>query len=378
MNRDGHVSWLPDKLPSAKKSIWERRMTSDGVGGVAATTDYVIVSDRNTHDKQDIWRCLRTSTGEEVWSLRYSALGKLDYGNSPRATPTMYNDRVFLLGAFGHLHCVNLKTGEVIWKKDIRSDFKVTAQLTWGYASSPLIVDGKVIVNPGADDASIVALDCSTGEVVWQTPGNAPAFSSFVLKKFGGKQQVIGYDAKSLGGWDSSTGKRLWTLIPPEEHDFNVPTPVIYDGKLIVCSENNGSRIYAFDANDVIDPKPVGKFGTLAPDSHSPVVSNHRLFGVHEHLYCLNAKNLDPNWIGNDEAFANYSSLIATDNRVLCLTQEGELVLIDSTADKFFILGKLPLFKDENGIYSHPAIVKSWIFVRGASKLICIDLAANN
>ncbi|MEI8256606.1 MAG: hypothetical protein WCJ30_13110, partial [Deltaproteobacteria bacterium] len=94
--------------------------------------------------------------------VRYLAQGKLDYGNSPRATPLIQDGRVFLLGAMGHLNCVDLVTGKVVWEQHIGRYYGRVDKGKWGYASSPLIVGGWLIVNPGAKDASLVAREPAT------------------------------------------------------------------------------------------------------------------------------------------------------------------------------------------------------------------------
>ena len=129
-------------------------------------------------------------------------------------TPLIDGQRVFLYGALSHLHCVDLATGRIIWQKNIRESFGVTAMAAWGFCSSPLIADGKLIVNPGGKEAAIVALEPATGKVLWQTPGDQAAFGSFIVGEFGGRRQLVGYDKKSLGGWDLQDGKRLWQLVP--------------------------------------------------------------------------------------------------------------------------------------------------------------------
>ena len=167
----------------------------------------------------------------------------MDFSNSPRANPVIFEELVYLLGAFGDLHCVRLADGQVVWKKNIVKDFGAEL-ITWGTCSVPLIVDDKLIVNPGAKEASIVALDRLTGQLIWKVAGEPAAYSSFIAGRFGNVRQIVGYDSISAGGWEVETGKRLWKLVPPIEGDFNVPTPININGRLILTSENNGVRFY--------------------------------------------------------------------------------------------------------------------------------------
>jgi outer membrane protein assembly factor BamB len=364
-------------LPTKPTFLWRKVVFAPGAAGLAATEQLVIVADRDPGDTSDTFRALAAADGSVRWTLRYPAAGKLDYGNAPRATPLVVEDKVYLYGAFGHLHCVELDSGNVVWKKNVRQEFNATDDIPWGMCSSPLVVDGKLIVNPGGPEASLVALDPATGRVVWQTPGESAAFSSLVVATLGGKRQIVGYDKTSLGGWDIETGTRLWSLVPPNKSDVNVPTPIVWQGSLIVSSENNGTRLYRFHSDGTIDPQPAAQNADLAPDSHTPVLVGDRLFGVWENLYCLDARaGLKTVWTSDDRAFQNYATAVGTSDRVLIVTQEGELVLLARDADRFEPVSRLRLFDDDPGVYAHPAFVGGRMYLRNSSAVYCLDLEA--
>ena len=371
--RDGVSPDVPARLPAQAKFLWQRRLSSVSLAGLAATDRYVIVADKDARATRDIWRCLDADTGEQVWSLEYPAPGEMDYSNSPRANPVIHDGLAYLLGAFGQLHCVRLGTGEVVWKRNILKDFGAPL-VTWGVCSTPLVVDDKLIVNPGAKAAAVVALDRRTGEVIWKTPGREAAYASFIVGTFGGVRQIVGYDATSLGGWDVRTGKRLWELIPPAGGDFNVPTPINDRGRLLVTTENNGTRMYAFDDTGGIIPEPIARRVDLAPDTSTPVIVGRRLLGCSGSLLCLDLDNgLKILWEGSDDALTDYASLIAGNGRVLITTIDGELLLVDATADEFRLISRLRLF-EEAEIWSHPALVGNRLYVRDTVGVVCLLL----
>ena len=259
-----------------------------------------------------------------------------------------------------------------------RDEFDANDERKWGVCDSPLIADGKLIVAPGGKDASLVALDPKTGKPVWKAPGKPAGYGSFIVANLGGKLQLVGHDAETLGGWDAKTGKLLWTVKPDRAGDFNVPTPIVVGDKLLVTTENNGTRLIAFKAGGVIDPKPVALNKRLGPDTHTPVVVGDRVFGVWNRLFCLNLK--DGLKVVYDEAqqpFLAYCAAVATEKRVLIVARSGELILLDATADEYTELGRLAVFgRDEKGLYAHPAFVGSRVYLRGSSALVCIDLGA--
>ncbi|MFN0051623.1 MAG: PQQ-binding-like beta-propeller repeat protein [Planctomycetales bacterium] len=355
--------------------MWRKPLTAPGLGGVAATDRWVIVADRERNDSIDAFRCFDAHSGAADWTVRYPAPGRLDYGNSSRATPLIDDGRVYLFGAQGHLQCVDLATGEVVWSKNLVDEFDVTAKLPWGLCGSPLLADGKLILNPGGDEGSVVALDPQSGETIWSAAGEPAGYGSLIAAQLGGRWQVVGHDATSLGGWDLADGKRLWTLVPENPNDFNVPTPVVYDGGLIVVTENNGLRQYRFDTQGTILPEPVAHRPDITPDVNSPIVIGDRLFIVFDALYCLDLKhNLATLWEGIDPAYQSTVSLIGSAERLLIANDVGELLLVDPAADEYHLMSRQPIFTDESGLLSHPAIVGSRLYLRGNHELVCVDL----
>ena len=257
--RDGIAPWLP----ATPRPIW-RRLEGPALAGIAATESHVIVADRDAGDAEDIFRCLRAERGEEIWSIRYAAPGDLGFGNAPRATPLIADGRVYLLGAFGDLRCVDLASGAVAWKRNLPAAFGARAP-KWGYSASPLAVDDKRIVNPVGRDASLVALDRRSGAVLWRSPGAEGAYASFIVGTFGGVLQIVGYDKVSLGGWEIESGKRLWTLVPPASGDYNVPTPIDAGGELLLIDARSARfsclsrlRVLADGADAYAHPALVG------------------------------------------------------------------------------------------------------------------------
>ncbi len=345
-----------------------------GVGGVAATQQFVIVCSRDVADQHDLIQCFNASDGGLLWQHLYAAKGSLDYGNSPRTTPLIDGEFVYTLGAFGDLYCLELETGFPIWHRNIAADFG-SPKLTWGHSVSPIIAEGRLIVQPGGSDASLVALNPDTGEVIWQSSGSAPSYSALVACRVRGKTQIIGYDESSLGGWDLQTGQRIWKLTPPVRGDFNVPTVLPVNDQLLVSSENNGTRLYRFRDDGTIDDRPLSQNDDLCPDAHSPVLCGHRVFGIWNGLWSLDLHDgLKTVHTTDDDAFQKYGSLIASDQRVLALTGDAELILIDGVAAMPVVLSRLRLADAGAETLAHPALAGRSLFIRFGSTLARLDL----
>jgi|GEM_PF-2892706 len=378
--RDGVSMHVPENLPERFEPLWQCDTTGPGHSGIAVSEGRVIFADKSADDADDIWRCVDAETGEPAWTLQYEASGAMDYTNSPRATPVIYDGRVYLLGALGHLHCVDLETGRVIWRRHLADDFDAKLP-KWGYSATPLVIDELLIVNPGAPDASLVGLNRYTGQTVWKNKGSEAAYASLVPADFAGRRQIIGYTADSLCGWCSETGGLLWEIEPEEPGDFNVPTPIPIRDELFVATENNSARLYNFAGRSVgpvrYRAQPDSRFDDLAPDMVSPVAHRGMIFGAHNaSLYCLDAESLELLWKSRDRAFYGFTTLIAGEGRVLIISLHGDMLLVGANREKYELISRLQLFPDdrETEVWSHAAIVAGKLYVRSGSKIACLKI----
>jgi outer membrane protein assembly factor BamB len=377
--RHAHSRDVPTRLTDRTRLLWSRTMTGPGMAGVSAGSGRLVVADKCLDEAHDIFRCLDADTGREIWKVSYPAEGEMDFTNSPRANPVIHDGLVYLLGAFGDLRCVDLETGRIVWAGHLVQDFGAERP-AWGYSSTPLVVDDKLIVNPGAEDASVVALDRKTGAVLWKSPGTTPGYAGFVLATLGGVRQIVSYDAVSLGGWDPDSGRRLWRLAPEFDGDFNVPTPIVTKGRLLVTTENNGTRLYCFDSAGRIQSKPLAMNQDLAPDTSTPVALDGLVFGNHGALVCLDLEDqLKTLWEEyDDEGLTQYCSFIAGNGHVLVTSQTGEIHLIRADRQRYDCVGRLSLFDDvadtDREVWSHPALVGNRLYIRNLLAVYCFLL----
>ena len=351
-------------------------MAGPGLAGIAVQLPFVIVSDKSNDGRDDIWHCLNAEDGRELWTLTYSAPGELDYTNAPRATPVITDGKVFLLGALGHLHCVELASGSVLWKRNLLTEFGGTP-LTWGFCASPLLDGNRLIVGTASADSALVALNRLTGAVLWKTAGNPTAHSGMIVGVFRGRRQIIGYDSISLGGWDSESGNRLWTMTPDEPRDFNVPTPLNLGGRLLLATENNGARLYDFKANGAIDPTPIARNDNFKPNTSTPVLVDALVYGFADGLlYCLDpGKRLATRWATPLNGGGDYASLIGGNGHILIASVTGELSLIKATGESCRVQSSLHLFEGKDPqAWTHPALVGNRLYLRSQSEAVCLKL----
>ena len=342
-------------------------MPSQGVGGVAASDELVVVSSRDRSDTRDVFFVLDALSGTLVTRLEYAAPGELDYGSSPRATPILTRDAIYLQGAMGHIHCIDSVSGEILWKKHLVEDLGGIRPI-WGYCASPLLIDGRLIVQPGGLHSSIAALDAETGSVLWATPGRKTAYASPVVDTRATITQVIAFDEDSLGGWSIDDGRRLWEMKPAVHGDFNVPTPLLLQDRIVLVSENNSVRIHSIDESGVVSPKPIAESDALAGDSHTPIALGDWLVGVDGDLKVLDTNDGFSN-LGtfSDKSLSKYCSLIADNDRILVACGNGTMILLRFDSKDVQELGRFSAIDDGGELLAHPALVDGVLYIRGTT-----------
>lgn len=129
-----------------------------------------------------------------------------------RSTPTIEGELLYALSSDGDLACLDTATGKIRWQKSLRKDFGGQPG-EWAYAESPLVDGDAVVVTPGGEQATLVALDKKTGAVIWKSavPGGDPAgYASAIVVQGGGRKQYVQFLSKGVVGVDAKTGKFLW------------------------------------------------------------------------------------------------------------------------------------------------------------------------
>lgn len=209
------------------------------------------VDDDTPHE----WRviCLDKDTGEVAWSqtARRAVPTIKRHTKSTHANSTLATDGTHLVAFFGSegLYCYRLSDGRLLWKKDLGvldSGFFQVPEAQWGFASSPVIHDGRVIVQCDVQKSSfIAAFAVEDGREIWRTPRHdVPTWSTPSVLRDGSRVQLIANGWHEIAGYDFATGKKLWTMTGGG--DIPVPTPVIGHGLIFITNAHGDlAPIYA-------------------------------------------------------------------------------------------------------------------------------------
>jgi outer membrane protein assembly factor BamB len=204
------TQWDPQSLKNGAKILW-RADVGQGHSAVSIQDGLLYTLGSHFLKKngetiyEEIVFCLDASTGETVWKYIYPTVPMAHAG--PRSTPTVDRNAVFVLGSKGHLFGFDRKTGSVIWKRDLVSE-KLSSECKWGFSTSPVVKGNTLLLNVGSAG---LALNKSSGDVIWKSGLHSWGLSSPVITNIGGHPVALLKTEYDLHAVQISNGKVVWT-----------------------------------------------------------------------------------------------------------------------------------------------------------------------
>ena len=243
----GDGTWRGPKLPeswpaSGLKQLW-RQPVGGGYAGVSVAEGRVFTMDRQTNPEVERVLCFDASSGQPLWQHTYPvSYGKLDYGNGPRAAPTIHGGHVHTVGALGDLRCLDAKTGDVVWKKNHLDDFAGRLPM-WGFAGSPVVYGDWLILQPGGEkDSGVVAVERLTGKEVWRSLPDEAGYSTPIIVRAHDQDELVCWTPSHIRGLEAKTGKLLWSFPYEITYGVSIAKPIAHDGMIFVAGYWHGSK----------------------------------------------------------------------------------------------------------------------------------------
>jgi outer membrane protein assembly factor BamB len=294
-------------------------------------------------------------------------------GDGPRATPAIDGDRVYTLGVNGVLTALDLASGRVHFQKDVLAE-NGARRPEHGVASSPLVVDGVVIVQAGGPGGrSLVAYDARTGERRWSGGDDPAAYSSPRVATLDGVRQVVVLSLDSLAGHDVRTGAVLWRDPWPERAE-KVSQPVVLGDDLVFVSVGYGvgGRLVKVSrsAGGTWRADLVWRTRQLKAKFTQVVAHRGFLYGLDEGvLVCLDPKDGERRW---KSGRYGHGQVLLVDDLLLVQAEDGEVVLVDPSPERHVELARFQAV--EGRAWATPALVGNLLLVRGDVEAACYRL----
>ena len=194
--------------------------------------------------------CLDASNGKTLWKTRLGDhYTNGDYGDGPRATPTVDAGRVYVLGAKGALICIDASTGKQLWMDDLL-ELRGGKLPEYGFSASPVVVADRVIAVVGAGAGkSLAAYEKSSGKLLWTSLDNRIGYSTPRAVVVDGVPQLIVLMGEALVDVSPKDGKEYWHVPWKTELDANVATPVVAENRLFISTGySTGGTLFGLSA----------------------------------------------------------------------------------------------------------------------------------
>ena len=380
---------------------WKVNGIGMGMGGIAVSRGRLYT----TGDDNDgvAWLyVLNESDGKLAWKATIGRGG--NPGNmfkpwGPRATPTVEGDRLYILTQQGEFVCFTTD-GKETWRVSYVKDFGGIMPV-WGFSESPLVDGDKIICTPGAEDATLMALDKQTGKPIWKCPvpegptgdrgflgKSGAAYASVIAIDFEGERQYVQLTATTLVGVAAADGKLRWRYNRASNtHRINCSTPIYHDGMVFAASAYDGGGglvKLSKDANGDIKAEEVW-FSRKMQNHHGGVILlDGCLYGANGgngggDLICLDFKTGNVLWDGRElpDRRAPKGSITLADGRFYYRTENGPMLLIEPNPKEYIERGRFEQpDRTDQPAWPHPVISNGKLYIRDQDVLLCYDVRA--
>jgi outer membrane protein assembly factor BamB len=350
--------------------LW-RRPVGPGWSSFAVHGDLLFTQEQRGDD--EIVACYKVTTGEPVWRHRDAVrFWESNGGAGPRATPSLSSGRVYTFGATGILNALNAGDGSVVWSRNVASDTG-TAVPTWGFAGSPLVVDDLVIA---AAAGTLAAYDLATGKPRWVGPVHAGGYSSPHRMTIDAVPQILLQSDDGVTSVAPASGTVLWeyawrgaAIVQPGR---------TADGDVFVstasASGGLGMRRLAVTRGPGGWTAEESWTSTgLKPYFNDLVVHMGHAFGFDGSiLSCIGLEDGTRKWKGGRYGYGQLL-LLAGQDVMLVLSEDGELALVGATPDQFRELARFPALDGKT--WNHPVLVGDILVVRNGEEMAAFRLS---
>jgi outer membrane protein assembly factor BamB len=363
------------------KLIWQLKDIGSGFSTPSVVGERIyLLSNRGLEN--EFVQALSVKDGQKIWSARLGKVGNPDQQpNYPaaRSTPTVDGTLLYALGSDGDLACVETASGKVRWQKNLRTEFGGEPG-DWAYAESPLIDGDTLVCTPGGKQATLLALNKNSGQVVWKCMvpgGDEAAYASAIIVEAGGVTQYVQLLQKGLVGVKAKTGQVLWRYEKlTSRYKNNDPTPVAADGLVYGSSVGTGGGAVHLKAKEGSVEAEEVYFSSKLPTSIGGAVKvGDYLYGTSQTLQCIGFKTGTVKW---EERGIGAASLCFADGRLYLHGENGEVALAEATSDGYREKGRFtPVDPPDRGsakAWAYPVVSSGRLYLRDIGTLWCYDV----
>ncbi len=398
-DKSAETGLLKEWPEGGPQQLWVNNDSGLGYAGIAIVGKQLFTM--GMEENREFALCIDPNNGQEIWRTPLELLPEggprdggflRDWGDGPRCTPSVDGDKVYVLGAGGHLACLGKSDGRKIWSAEL-VDFGGKIPM-WGYSESPLIDGDKLVCTPGGEVGTILALNKKTGEKIWQSKpvtrtlesdGSVTAaasrnYSSVLPIEWNNQRQYIQLTEHAVVSLHPETGEVIWESLWRGKTAV-IPSPIFDEGQVYVTSGYNvGSKLIK-----------IGEDNSASEVWYTKDMQNHHggvikvgdfFYGTNNQtLVCQSAKDGKKVWATRQIQ----KGCLGYADGLFYHVQEtnGKVTLFDASQKNLAIKSSFVLSPQterragKGMIWTHPVIVNGKLYLRDQNIIYCYDVKSD-
>ncbi len=350
--------------------VWKRPIGS-GYSGVSVTADLAVTM--FAAGDEDVMAAFDPDSGEELWRVPMGPTRSSHDGSfeGPMSTPLLVGNLVIGLSGWGRLFAVDRIGGEPVWSTDLVEDHGA-ALPRYGFATSPLLQDGVLVVQIGAPDGAIAGFDPETGALLWKTGTDEITYQSPVSMTVDGRAQVLAAGMTELYGIDPATGEILWEFGHGGTGYLGAESLVPVgagDNRVFLAFKDEASTVLALDSA-ASTGTPLWEDRTIRNSYAVAAYHDGYLYGFSSRfLTAVDAATGEAAWKSRPpgDGFP-----IVVDGHLVILTKDGSLHIVEATPEVYREKAGIQVFDDLAWV--HPSFAMGSVFVRSTAEIARVDI----
>ena len=374
---------LADSWPNEGPRVLWSLDVGEGFAGAAILAGRVYMIDYDQKKQADAIRCLSLADGSDIWRYFYPVKIKRNHGMS-RTVPAVTEKYIVTMGPKGHVTCLDSMTGEFRWMLDLVRDFG-TVVPEWYAGQCPIIEDGKAIIAP-AGSSLMIAVDCETGEIVWQSPNPNKwkmTHSSIMPADILGMRMYVYCTSGGVVGVSAVDGRILWEYPDWKIKLANVACPLVIPDDRIFLSGgyNSGAMMLRIIREaDKFKTEQLFKLDSkvFGSEQQTPILYKDHIYGIRpdRQLVCL---DLDGNVTWTSSGTNRFGSrglgpYSIADEKIYILDDEGTLTLAEAGTSGYVKLAQAKVLQGPDA-WGPMAFASGRLIIRDMNRMICLDIA---
>ena len=371
----GESGLLRQWPPSGPTLVWTTSGVGAGYGSVAVKGDRIFVQGLRNNDSAVL--ALNRTDGKLVWSKVLGRGGGNEQGHGPRGTPTVDDDRLYVLTENGDLACLKAADGAVVWQRNILKDFG-GRNIPWLISESPLVDGANVIVTPGGRGAGVVALNKMSGATIWTSKelSDPAGYASPVIADVQGVRTVMTLTSAAGVGVRASDGKLMWRYPKVANGTANIATPVFFDNKVFYTSnyDTGGALLGLSQEGGEIKAREVYFTRDMMNHHGGVVLVNGFLYGFSNAiLTCLEFATGKVAWRNRS---VGKGSLTFANGDLYLLGEDNIVGLAEANSTEYRERGRFKIPDQGWPSWAHPVVSGGQLYIRNQNTLAAYDVRA--